>query len=88
MIIDYHSLLVFKDKTEQELVQVGLALRLSGGVDFYYDYRLVESSEQIPGNRIYTAIDADFLKLRFKCLKFSKKTKSLEMKEYECLTRW
>ena len=47
--------------------QIGIALRKSGSLDFYYDFKLVESSEAIPEKRIYTAIDADFRDLHFKC---------------------
>ena len=57
-----------KEKDKKELAQVGIALRLSGGIDFYYNFRLVESSEAITGTRMYTAVDADFLQLKFKTL--------------------
>ena len=39
---------------------------LSGGIDFYYNFRLIESSEAKLGSRMYTAIDADFEFLKFK----------------------
>ena len=59
-VLSYHSLMVTQNKDDDEMVQVGIALRLSGGVDFYFNFRLVESSEAIPGKRVYTAVDADF----------------------------
>ena len=46
----------------------------------------------IPEKRIYTAIDMNFLKIRFKCMESIKGGKSsksnIQMVEYECLTRW
>ena len=65
-IKEYYSLMVSMPGTE-ECRQCGLALRESGGVDFYFDFRLVETSAPIAGKRQYTAIDMDFNYLHFKC---------------------
>ena len=67
-IKDYRSLLVNMGGTG-EYRQCGIALRASGGVDFYFDFRLVETSEaEAKPMRLYTAIDMDFTYLHFKCV--------------------
>ena len=47
-IREYYSLMVSLPGTE-EYRQCGVALRESGGLDFYYDFRLVETSPPIAG---------------------------------------
>ena len=47
--------------------QIGVALRKSGSIDFYYDWRLVETFTAIPGIKEATAIDLDFENIRYKC---------------------
>ena len=49
-IKDYYSLIVNLENSE-EYKQCGVALRQSGGIDFYFDFRLVETSETIPNER-------------------------------------
>ena len=71
--------------------QIGIALRKSGSLDFYYDFKLVESSEAIPEKRIYTAIDCDFNDLHFKCYEKSDDDpcNSYEkVVQYSCNTTW
>ena len=50
--------------------QSGITLRKSGGIDFYYDFKLVETSAGIPGEREYIAVDMDFDNLHFKCYEY------------------
>ena len=47
---------------------MGIALRKSGSIDFYYDWRLVETQAAVPGKKEYTAIDMEFANIHFKCL--------------------
>ena len=47
----------------------GIVLRKSGSIDFYYDFKLVETSESRKDELIYTAIDMDFNDIHFKCYK-------------------
>ena len=68
-IAHFRSLMVNMGGTG-EYRQCGIALRESGGLDFYFDFRLVETSEaekQPKPKRVYTAIDMDFSYLHFKC---------------------
>ena len=66
-IATYHSLIVYQEPL-QTYKQVGVALRKSGSLDFYYDWRLVETSLADPGKKEYTAIDLDFANIHYKCL--------------------
>ena len=50
--------------------QIGVALRKSGSIDFYYDWRLVETFAAIPGIKEATAIDLDFENIRYKCYEY------------------
>ena len=44
-------------QSSETYMQSGIVLRKSGSIDFYYDFRLVETSEAEENKRIYTAID-------------------------------
>ena len=70
--------------------QIGIALRKSGSVDFYYDFKLVESSQAIPEKRIYIGIDCDFNDLHFKCYEKSDDPTNPYEKvvQYCCNTTW
>ena len=68
----YSSLIVYQEKLEK-YKQVGITLRKSGGIDFYYDFKLVETSAAIPGEREYVAVDMDFSNLHFKCYEYENK---------------
>ena len=67
-------------------MQSGIVLRKSGSVDFYYDFRLVETSEAIPNKRIYSAIDQDFTDIHFKC--YEKENAVEKVVLYSCNTSW
>ena len=60
--------------------QIGISLRKSGSIDFYYDFKLVETSEGEPGKREFTAIDIDFKNIHFKCYEYEKDPR----KDYDC----
>ena len=45
---------------------MGIALRSTGSIDFYYDFKLVESWEA-ESNKRCICIDSDFTDLHFKC---------------------
>ena len=64
--MNYQSVICFQQSLNSYR-QSGIALRKSGAIDFYYDFRLVEISEAIPNKQVYTAIDSDFTDLHFKC---------------------
>ena len=71
-IKEYRSLMV-NMKGTGEYRQCGIALRASGALDFYFDFRLVETSEAKTDEKNkdkliskYTAIDMDFDYLHFK----------------------
>ena len=66
-VATYHSLIVYQEPL-QAYKQVGVALKKSGSLDFYYDWRLVETSVAVPGKKEYTAIDLDFANIHYKCL--------------------
>ena len=73
--------------------QSGIALRKSGSIDFYYDFKLVESSEvedKDGDKRIYTAIDQDFNDIHFKCYEKKKEGKNITEKVvvYSCQASW
>ena len=73
---------------------MGIALRKSGSIDFYYDWRLVETQAAVPGKKEYTAIDMEFANIHFKCLQhdsdYASKSKSDQrvLVEYICPTTW
>ena len=101
-IKEYRSLMVNMKGTD-EYRQCGLALRASGGIDFYFDFRLVETSEckDVPSDKDnpvmkYTAIDMDFNYLHFK--RYEEKRKDVRgvkshkpvpiVTYYRCRTSW
>ena len=87
-IITYHSLIIYQD-TLDAYKQIGVTLRKSGSIDFYYDWRLVETSTAIPGKKEYTAIDLDFANIHFKCLeKENEKDSKRVLTTYVCPTSW
>jgi len=58
--------MIFFDEATQEYYHSGLALRASGGIDFYFKFRLIESWESDPKKLTFTAIDCDFSRVLFK----------------------
>ena len=82
-IESYQSLMIYQESLAHESErppyrQLGIALRRSGSIDFYYDFRLVETSESIPNQRHYTAVDLDFSNIHFKCYEFEKENANYE----------
>ena len=88
-IAAYRSVMCYQ-QSEHSYRQVGIALRQSGSLDFYYDFKLVESSAAVPGERVYTAIDSDFTDLHFKCWEKSDDPENSYEKVvwYVCRTSW
>jgi len=58
--------MIFFDEATQEYYHSGLALRASGGIDFYFKFRLIESWESDPNKLTFIAIDCDFSRVLFK----------------------
>ena len=63
---------------------------MSGSLDFYYDFKLVESFEATPAKRYCYAIDSDFMDLHFKCYEKSDDPENSYEKSvwYTCRTSW
>ena len=91
-ITRYKSLMIYQESLGA-YKQLGIAIRKSGSIDFYYDYRLVETSEAKEGEREYTAVDIDFFNIHFKCYELEQETKpgakpERKLFEYTCATSW
>ena len=84
-IVNYQALMCYQQSLETYKLSA-IVLRKSGSIDFYYDFRLVETSEAIPGKLIYTAIDQDFTQLHFKC--YQKSDDDEKVVHYSCNTSW
>ena len=68
---------------------MGIALRSTGSIDFYYDFKLVESWEA-ESNKRCICIDSDFTDLHFKCYEKSEDPENPYERVvwYACRTSW
>jgi len=77
-------MMLYFDLRVQEYYHNGIALRASGGIDFYFNFRLVESKEADPEKLTFTEINGDFLRLVFKVWNAEKQ----KLISYTCPNDW